>query len=95
VDLDALRPDPWIYLKPPKVDIDYEKCTVPLHCRRCLDVCPQAVFAIETLKVVKYQETDPQDPGAYKLKARFRDKCTACNECADVCPVGALKVYMP
>ena len=87
-------PHPWIYLKPPTIEIDYRKCMVPLNCRRCLSVCPQAVFVIDPPKAVDCQEVSTQEPEAHKLKARFRDRCTACDECVRVCPVDALKVHV-
>lgn len=79
----------------PKVEIDYSKCTVPFDCKKCLQVCPQAVFEVRAIKSERGKETDKKDPGAYRLKPFWRDKCTGCNECVEVCPVGALTIILP
>ncbi|MHB1421222.1 MAG: 4Fe-4S dicluster domain-containing protein [Bacillota bacterium] len=75
-----------------KMNVDHEKCTVPLACKKCLLICPQAVFFVETVKYVKYEENDIKDPGAYKNIPRHRDKCTGCMECVKVCPKDAITV---
>ncbi len=74
----------------PKIEIDQAKCTVPFLCKKCLHICPQAVFDVTPVKMVRLAETDPGEDGSYKLIALYRDKCTACNECVEVCPVGAI-----
>ena len=76
----------------PIIDIDYEKCTVPFDCKKCLQICPQAVFEVYPIKQEKYKETDPKEPGAYKLVPSYRRKCTVCDQCIEVCPVDALKI---
>lgn len=76
----------------PTIVIDHEKCTTPMACRRCLEICPQAVFIARVVKMVKYQETDVNQPGAYKLKAYFPDKCVACDDCVKACPTNALTI---
>lgn len=78
----------------PEITVDYEKCPVPLTCRKCLERCPQAVYVLDTIKYVKFQETDITEPGAYKVMARHRDKCTGCEDCVKECPEGALTVRM-
>ena len=79
----------------PQIDIDHDRCTTPFACKRCLQVCPTAVFKVFATKMVRLVETDKHEPGAYKLVVGYRDKCTGCDLCVDVCPVDALKVYMP
>jgi NAD-dependent dihydropyrimidine dehydrogenase PreA subunit len=74
------------------IQIDYEKCTTPYACKKCLQVCPQAVFAVAAVKTVKFKETDENEPGSFKLSVAFGDKCTVCNDCVEVCPVKALRV---
>jgi ferredoxin len=81
--------------KYPTIEIDVTKCTTPFACKACLQVCPQAVFGVHVVKVARGKETDPNDPGAYNLDTRFRDKCTGCMECLRVCPVDALKITFP
>jgi ferredoxin len=53
------------------------------------------VFAVEAVKVERGKETDPEEPGAYKLWAPYRDKCIMCNDCLEVCPVSALAITLP
>jgi len=74
------------------IEIDHEKCTTPYACKKCLQICPQAVFAVITVKTEKFKETDENEPGAYGLRVAYGDKCTVCNECVEVCPVGAVNV---
>ena len=76
----------------PRIEIDHEKCTTPYACKKCLQICPQAVFAILTVKNEKFKETDENEPGAFRLRVAYGDKCTVCDECVKICPVGALKV---
>ncbi len=78
--------------KYPRIEIDHTKCTLPFDCKKCLRACPQAVFSVSNVKMVRLQETDKKEPGAYRLSAVYKDKCTGCNKCADVCPVTALKI---
>jgi formate hydrogenlyase subunit 6/NADH:ubiquinone oxidoreductase subunit I len=72
--------------------IDYEKCMTPYACKKCLQICPQAVFAVVAVKMEKYKETDENEPGAFKLTVGYGDKCIVCDQCVDICPVKALKV---
>ncbi len=79
----------------PRITIDHEKCTTPFDCKKCLLVCPQAVLEVYPIKVEKFKETDKKEPGAYKLVGFYRDKCTMCNKCIEVCPVDAITISLP
>ena len=79
----------------PKIEIDHSKCDVPMLCKKCLQVCPTAVFEIQTLKMERFKETDPRESGVFRLDVFYRDKCIACNDCVDVCPVDAIKITLP
>jgi len=81
----------------PKITIDLEKCTVPFLCKKCLQVCPEGVFHVTRVmsKEKRLEEMDPRIDGNYVLFTSRRDKCTACNECIDVCPVDAIKIEVP
>ncbi|MFC1919760.1 4Fe-4S dicluster domain-containing protein [Chloroflexota bacterium] len=79
----------------PKIIIDYDICTIPYDCKCCLQVCPQAVFSLLTMKNVRYRETDKKEPGAFKVVPFWRDKCTGCGECIDVCPYDAISIVFP
>jgi NADH-quinone oxidoreductase subunit I len=79
----------------PTIEIDASKCTIPFACKKCLEICPQAVFNTFGIKVEKGRETDPNDPGAYGLRSVFPDKCTGCDDCIEVCPEDAITITFP
>jgi ferredoxin len=47
------------------------------------------------LKVERGRETNPKEPGNYMMFTPFRDKCTGCNLCIELCPVDALTITFP
>lgn len=74
----------------PTIIVDYEKCTDPLSCRKCLLICPTHVLGLGTdVPVKKYQETDP---GHFIVAGVRFDKCTGCMDCVKVCPQNAIQV---
>jgi len=79
----------------PVIKIDRSRCQTPFACKRCLQVCPTAVFGVYETKMVRMEETDPLEPGTYRLAVIYRDKCSACGQCVEVCPEDALTVSMP
>jgi len=81
----------------PRITIDLEKCTVPFLCKKCLQICPEAVFHVTRVmsKEKRLEEMDPRVDGNYVLFASRRDKCTGCNLCVEVCPVDAIKIEIP
>jgi len=79
-------------LKLPRIEIDYEKCTVPFWCKKCIQGCPQIVFQVYCKKLTKLQESDPREPGVYEVKAVRRDKCNMCMKCVEICPEGAITI---
>jgi ferredoxin len=79
----------------PVIKINHERCTTPFACKACLQICPTAVFSVHGLKMIRLEETDKTEPGNFRLRVAYRDKCTACNRCVDVCPTDALTVSMP
>lgn len=81
--------------KAPKIEIDHSRCTVPFLCKKCLQTCPQVVFAVRAVKVERLRETDPREPGSYQLYTGPRFKCTGCNACIEVCPVDAITITWP
>jgi len=46
-------------------------------------------------EVLRFKETDPREPGSYRLLVVYRDKCVLCNDCVEVCPVNAIKITPP
>ena len=86
-----------IPMKLPKITIDQEKCTVPFLCKRCLLICPEAVFSVHRVmaKEERLKEMDPRIDGNYIVGAHYVNKCTLCNKCIEVCPVDAIKIEIP
>ena len=78
----------------PVITVDLTKCTVPFLCKKCLQVCPSAVFHVTRVmqKEKRLEEMDPRVDGNYVLYGSRRDKCTSCNLCIEVCPVNAIKL---
>ncbi len=91
------RRDIVIPRKFPEITIDREKCTVPFLCKKCLQICPTAVFNVVsvTAREERLKEMDPRIDGNYELTILRRDKCRACNKCIEVCPVDAIKIEAP
>ena len=83
--------------KLPRIVIDHEKCTVPFLCKKCLEVCPEAVFRVHGVagKQERLKEMDPRIDGNYMLEGYYRNKCTLCNQCVEVCPADALTLIPP
>jgi ferredoxin len=81
----------------PKITIDLKKCTVPFLCKKCLQICPTAVFHVARVmsREERLKEMDPRVDGNYVIFASRRDKCTVCNKCIEVCPVDAIKIEVP
>jgi len=79
----------------PAITVSHERCTVPFDCKKCLRICPTAVFTVHCVSQVRGAETDKQAASTYKLGISYRDRCTGCMRCVEVCPVDALTVSMP
>ncbi|MBS4023315.1 MAG: 4Fe-4S dicluster domain-containing protein [Dethiobacter sp.] len=84
--------NPEILQPGPKMEVDYKKCNTPMTCKKCLELCPQAVFAVDTIKYIKFTETDINEPDAYKIIPRHSDKCSGCMDCIKVCPQDAINI---
>jgi len=78
-----------------KIDIDHSKCTVPMDCKKCLQICVPAVFHVRESQQLRGIELDKTQPGAFVLEAVYRDKCTGCDDCVRVCPVDAITISWP
>ena len=81
--------------KAPKISIDQEKCTVPFLCKKCILACSQVVFTVSAAKIERGRETDPREPGSYRLGTGPRFMCTGCSDCVDICPVDAIAITWP
>jgi NADH-quinone oxidoreductase subunit I len=75
----------------PKITVDRDRCRTPYQCKRCLQVCPQAVFMVLPREMSTFRENDPEE---YDLLPVFKDKCTLCNDCVRVCPLDALAISL-
>jgi len=70
-----------------KIEVDASKCGNPMECRKCMRVCPEAVFAAIPTKIKKYQLSKD-----FLLFAPFQAACVLCNLCTSVCPNGAIRL---
>lgn len=77
------------------IEIDRSKCGNPYSCKKCLQVCLPGVFWIQPMIVEREKPIDPNEAGAARLTAYYRDKCTGCNDCVEVCPVKAINISYP
>ncbi|MHB1126687.1 MAG: 4Fe-4S dicluster domain-containing protein [Bacillota bacterium] len=73
----------------PKISIDHAKCPTPLLCAKCMNICPQAVFATKATAVHKFRETEDNE---FVLSSPHRLACVGCNDCLNVCPSGAITI---
>lgn len=71
------------------ITIDKERCKVPAACRKCLQICPQAVFKMHLPVLEKYKLAADEE---WHLDAWYWTKCTGCMECVKICPLNAIKV---
>ena len=68
------------------------KCPTPFACKKCLQICPHAVFMVACMKQDRFKEADPNEPNAYIITPLYQSECVACNKCVEICPNDALKV---
>ena len=64
------------------VKINESRCK---GCELCISVCPKSVLQINDESVNKM--------GYHPAEVRIQDECTACANCAIMCPDGAISVY--
>jgi NAD-dependent dihydropyrimidine dehydrogenase PreA subunit len=79
----------------PRILIDYTKCKTPFDCKVCLQLCPQAVFDLATLKYERLKETNKREAGAYQVAPVYRDRCSGCGDCVKACPLAAIVLSYP
>jgi len=70
-----------------RIEVNYDKCTEPMLCRKCLQVCPLAVFGLEPLE---NRVEVGREPRKWKLDVVYPELCNGCGGCAKICPVEAL-----
>ena len=72
-----------------KIDIDHSKCLGPLNCKKCLQVCPLAVFTCYPLNRERGKICE-----SWELTTAYIDQCIGCGDCERICPEGAIRVVM-
>lgn len=72
-----------------QITIDSNRCQVPIECRKCAIICPQAVFRFMPAKVERFKPTEAKD---WVLYVGFRAACVGCMDCVKVCPEKAIRV---
>lgn len=81
-----------------QIKINYDRCRFSMYdpkgCKKCLQICPQAVLATQPLKrrdfsIPKEQRVEPMH---WKLVVSWDVLCTACNACVETCPEKAISV---
>lgn len=69
------------------IEIDGKKCTDPYNCKKCLQVCPPAVFGIfPTNREIGKKSRE------WTLTAVFEELCDACGKCTEVCDKKAIAI---
>ncbi|NVM27240.1 MAG: 4Fe-4S binding protein [Candidatus Helarchaeota archaeon] len=73
-----------------KIRYDESQCQGVQSCKKCLEVCPQSVFAMIPINNEKFKIAD--ESGGYELWIVYETSCIACNLCVDACPPKALSI---
>jgi ferredoxin len=74
-----------------KIEWDNSKCRAVLDCHKCLNACPQGVFATYPLD----GRGPGKEPGNWVILPAFGSLCTGCGICVDICPQKAITVSAP
>jgi Pyruvate/2-oxoacid:ferredoxin oxidoreductase delta subunit len=69
------------------VEWSSEKCPRPQDCGKCMQICPEAVFALYAPNREKGIA-----PDEYVISPAMQFFCTGCAACVDVCPKKAIRV---
>ncbi len=72
-----------------EINIDPNKCEVPMACRKCVEICPQCIFRLHPTRIKKFEEIPLEH---WELGVSFLDLCAGCMECIKVCPQHAIRV---
>ena len=88
---------PSILSKIPVIKWDGSKCLTPLLCKKCLQICPTAVFRSGRYGTTyeRGKEYSPSDPGHYKILPEWIDLCIGCMKCVEQCPEDAIEIEYP
>ncbi len=66
--------------------VDYETCGDPRECKKCLRICPGALFMMYS------PDKESNDPEDWRVDVAFTDLCTRCEDCVEACPKGAIAI---
>ena len=81
-----------------EIAIDRERCRFSMYdprgCKRCLQICPTAVFASRPIEKRDFSKPVEQrvDPTVWTLLVTWEDYCNGCGACIRACPHGALSI---
>ncbi|NWF95207.1 MAG: 4Fe-4S binding protein [Candidatus Thorarchaeota archaeon] len=67
-----------------RILVDHAICGDPRACKKCLQVCPSALFMMYSPDYVS------EDPTEWRVDVAFTDLCTRCGDCVTVCPKNAI-----
>ncbi len=70
-----------------KVEWDQANCPHPHECGKCLQVCPEAVFALYAPN-----REEGIAPDEYIISPAMQYFCSGCGDCLNACPNSALKI---
>jgi len=73
------------------IKIDYSKCSEPLRCAKCLEVCSPIAIIAKPIRIEKFKETPHSE---YRIVPRYRAVCNLCRRCEEVCPEKAISVTL-
>lgn len=81
-----------------EIAVDEEKCRFSLYdptgCKRCLEVCPLAIFATRPIQKRDFSVPKEQrvDPTIWMMVTPWRDYCDGCGACLRACAHGAITI---
>lgn len=81
-----------------EITINRERCRFslydPLGCRRCLEICPVAVFATRPIQKRDFSVPKEQrvDPTLWTLTTPWEDYCDGCGACLRECQFSAISI---
>jgi ferredoxin len=67
---------------------DSNKCVSPRECRKCIEACPQGVFATYPRNGRKQGQITED----WALAPLFLSLCTGCEICEEICPEKAIAI---
>lgn len=70
------------------IRVDVKKCSNPLACRKCLEICPIGVF----LTYPRNKRKPGKKAEAWIVIPAFASHCVGCKECLNICPEGAISL---